>query len=52
LRSTYSITLILTLFVLINCFNALHAFDFVIKLAGLVFPLIYLILAISLCLYN
>ena len=52
LRSTHSITLILTLFVSINCFNILHAFDFVIELARLVFPLIHLILAISLRLYN
>ena len=52
LRFTYFIILILTLFVSINCFNTLYAFNFVIKLAGLVFPLIYLILAIFLYLYD
>jgi hypothetical protein len=52
LHFTYSIILILTLFILINCFNILYTFDFVIELARLVFPSIYLILAISLRLYN
>jgi len=50
--STHLVTYSLIVFVLIRSFNAWQGFNFVIVLVGLLFPLIYLISAISLLLYN
>jgi len=50
--STHSVTCSLIVFILIRSFNAWQGFDFVIALAGLLFPLIHLISAIFLLLYN
>src|SRR6266702_3693306 len=50
--STHSVTYNLTIFVSIKSFNAWQGFNFIIASTGLLPPSIYLILAISLLLYN
>ena len=50
--STHLVTCSLTIFILIRSFNAYYCFNFIIASIGLLPPLIYLIFAISLLLYN
>src|SRR6266702_837819 len=50
--STHLMTYNLTIFILIRSFNAWQGFNFIIASAGLLPPLIHLIFAISLLLYN
>ena len=50
--STYLVTCSLTIFVSIRSFNAWYGFNFIIVSVKLLPPLIYLISAISLLLYN
>ena len=49
---THLVTYSLTIFILIRSFNAYYCFNFIIASIGLLPPLIYLIFAISLLLYN
>src|SRR6266704_4452981 len=50
--STHSVTYNLTIFISIRSFNAWQGFNFIIASIGLLPPLIHLISAISLLLYN
>ena len=50
--STHLVTYSLTIFMLIRSFNAWQGFSFIMASMGLLPPLIHLILAISLFLYN